>query len=100
MHDVECPYCKAEQDIDHDDGQGYAEGIKHKQTCPECENTFVFQTIISFSYEVNKAECLNGGEHQYKPSNTYPKQYTRMYCNLCDRERNPTDEEMKQILNS
>lgn len=30
-NDVECPYCGAEQEINHDDGQGYDEGVLHRQ---------------------------------------------------------------------
>jgi len=28
-NDVECPYCGAEQEINHDDGQGYDEDVLH-----------------------------------------------------------------------
>lgn len=60
MSDMQCPYCGADQEVCHDDGNGYAEGVKHEHECSECEKTFVFETFISFDYEPSKADCLNG----------------------------------------
>lgn len=64
MSDIECPECGYGQQIDHDDGYGYEEGVLHEQECPECEKTFVFTTSISFYYEAHKAPCLNGASHR------------------------------------
>jgi len=99
MSDVKCPYCGEEQEINHDDGYGYTEDETFEQECVECEKTFVFTTSISFHYEAAKADCLNGAEHKYKPTHTYPKKYTRMRCVDCGHERNPTNTEMQDILN-
>ena len=93
MSDIECPYCGHEQEVCHDDGQGYSEGQLHEMDCYECEKTFTFSTSISYHYEPNKADCLNGGEHNYKPTRTIPKAYTRMSCSECERKRQPTDKE-------
>ena len=38
--DVYCPYCGAEQEINHDDGYGYEEDRRYQQQCGECEKTF------------------------------------------------------------
>jgi hypothetical protein len=92
-NDMECPYCGAECEVCHDDGQGYAEDKLHQHTCGDCGKTFVFTTSISFYYEPQKADCLNDGKHDWKPSKTYPKCYTRMVCSMCDERREPTDEE-------
>jgi len=54
-YDVECPYCECGQEICHDDGYGYEEGVYHEQQCSDCGKTFVFKTSISFDYEVSKA---------------------------------------------
>lgn len=92
--DVHCPYCEMGQEINHDDGFGYEEDRRHEQQCPHCEKTFVFTTSISFSYEAEKADCLNdGGEHKLKMSATYPRQYSDMGCEDCDFKRKPTPEE-------
>jgi len=98
MSDVECPYCGADQEIDHDDGYGYEEDRVHEQECNECEKAFVFKTSIHFYYEVSKADCLNGAPHNFKATKTYPVKYTKMRCVDCDEERKPTDTEMASIM--
>ena len=100
MSDVECPYCGAEQEICHDDGFGYEEDRLHEMECCECEKTFVFTTSILFMYEPSKADCLNDGEHQFKPTGTVPRKYTRMRCSECGLERPCTDSEMSEVLGS
>lgn len=75
MYDVECPYCGAEQDICHDDGYGYDEDRLHEQECGQCEKKFVYTTSISFHYEAEKADCLNGAEHDMKPVVHVPRYY-------------------------
>lgn len=62
--DIKCPYCGKEQNIDHDDGYGYEEGVTHQQQCRRCGKNFVYTTHISFDYEASKADCLNDGEHE------------------------------------
>ncbi len=93
MSDIECPYCDHEQEVCHDDGQGYDESILHEMQCYECEKSFVFSTSISYHYEPEKADCLNDGNHKYLPTKTYPKSCTRMECASCGDKRQPTDEE-------
>jgi len=97
--DVECPYCEKWNEINHDDGFGYEEGIKHQMDCEHCKKSFVFETAISFDYYSEKADCLNGISHDFKPSKTFPKEFTKMVCTMCDETRKPTDEEMNEILN-
>jgi len=91
--DIECPYCEKELDINHDDGFGYEEGVKHQQECPHCEKQFVFETSISFYYEPEKADCLNDGKHNYKLTTTCPKEFSQMECTMCSDRRELTDAE-------
>ena len=84
MTDINCPYCDAELDICHDDGFGYDESKSHEMQCSECDKYFLFDTSISFSYEAKQADCLNGSEHEYKLSRTYPKEYSKLRCVHCD----------------
>ena len=63
MNDIECPYCEAENTVNHDDGAGYAEDEMHEMECVACDKLFTFQTVMSFDYYPSKADCLNGGEH-------------------------------------
>lgn len=94
MTDMDCPYCGADQEVCHDEGQGYEEGVKHEHTCQQCGKTFVFQTYISFDYEPSKADCLNGSPHQFKMSKTWPRQYSKMQCQHCDYKRQATSDEL------
>lgn len=64
--DVECPYCEEWNEICHDDGFGYEEGVAHEMECAHCEKSFVFHTSISFYYEAGKADCLNGAPHAFR----------------------------------
>lgn len=100
MSDINCPYCDAELEIDHDDWAGYSEDELHEQQCSECEKYFTFTTSINYYYEAFQADCLNDAEHQWKPSITYPKQYSRMRCETCDHTRACTEDELNSILNS
>lgn len=94
--DVKCPYCGQEQEICHDDGYGYEEDEHHEQECVSCEKTFIFMTTISFYYQAFKADCLNGGDHEYKPTITYPVEATRMRCVNCGIERPANEEELAE----
>ena len=97
--DIDCPYCGTYQDINHDDGCGYEEDTAHNQICETCDKTFVFYTSISFNYESQKADCLNGSEHEYLASCTFPRRFTKMVCKHCDDKKTPTDKEF-EIINS
>ena len=70
--DVDCPYCGKGQEINHDDGQAYSESETHEQECTECEKVFAFYTSVSFDYQAHKADCLNGGEHNWRNRNSHP----------------------------
>jgi DNA-directed RNA polymerase subunit RPC12/RpoP len=86
MSDIECPYCGTDIDIDHDDGYGYEEDKLHQQECSNCDRMFVYTTSTHYYYEAEKADCLNGGEHKYKLTVTYPVEYSRMRCVDCGEE--------------
>jgi hypothetical protein len=91
---MECPYCGEEQEVNHDDGFGYAEDERHEMECSKCDKKFVFTTSISYDYSPEKADCLNGGgAHVLEISATYPREYSKMCCRDCDFKRKPTPEE-------
>ena len=95
MKDTKCPYCGADVEINHDDGYGYEEDKIYEQDSPECEKVFTYTTWISFSYETTKADCLNGGEHDYKKTLTYPVRFAKMRCSVCGHERPLTAKELE-----
>lgn len=98
--DLECPYCGVWNEVCHDDGQGYEENIEHEMSCSFCEKSFVFYTEIIYSYTPQKADCLNGEEHVYVPTTTFPIEFTKMRCLMCGGERKPTKEEWERINNN
>jgi len=87
MRDVECPYCGADVEINHDDGYGYEESELHQQECRKCGKTFAFTTAISVDHEAFKADCLNGDEHQYEKTKTWPPEFAKLRCKTCGDEK-------------
>jgi len=97
MSNETCPYCKAEVEVNAD-GEGYQEDVIHHGYCGSCEKSFCYSTAISYHYEVWPAPCLNDGEHDFKPTTTWPIELTKMECCCCGERREPTALEMEQIL--
>ncbi len=92
-NDIECPYCNKGMEICHDDGHGCIEDKPYEEQCPECEKYFVFYSCISFDYTPQKADCLNGSEHDYEVTSTIPNAFSKMRCKMCDEEREMTEPE-------
>jgi hypothetical protein len=99
MADLECPYCEKELEVFHDGDNGYNEGDTNEMECHHCGKTFVFSTSIIFHYSPSKADCLNGANHDWQPSQTFPREFSVMRCTMCNDERKPTTEEMNEIMN-
>lgn len=96
--DLKCPYCEADNEICHDDGQGFEEDRQHEMQCRSCKKYFVFTTSIHFYYEPYKADCLNDKDHKFKRSHTHPTSATVMRCTDCEEERVPTSDEWLEII--
>lgn len=86
MSDVNCPYCNKEIEICHDDGHGLDEDKTHQDQCPHCEKHFVFTTSISIDHYAEKADCLNGADHQWEPARMYPQVWLYDRCKVCGDE--------------
>lgn len=97
MSEIECPYCGQEQNINHDDGFGYEEGVSHQMECCNCGKRFIFQTEMTYYYQAYKADCLNGEPHDWQVTKTYPKSFRKMQCSMCDEERNLAPEELELL---
>ena len=96
MADMQCPYCGADQKVNHDDGAGYSEDVAHEHECSACEKVFTFTTFISFSYYPIKADCLNDdGDHDLKFCKSWPEEYSTMRCKCCDYQRKATTHEIE-----
>ncbi len=83
----ECPYCGAEQEINHDDGYGMDEAGIHQQNCTECDKVFGYTTSICIIHETFKTPCLNGdADHILKETHTFPPEFKRLRCTVCEEE--------------
>lgn len=95
MSDINCPYCDTELEVCHDDGQGYNEDYNEMQ-CDNCNKTFTFTASVSYYYEAEKADCLNDSEHVFELTHTAPREFSKMRCKTCNKEKDLTDAERKQ----
>jgi hypothetical protein len=90
---ITCPYCGRQQEIDYDSCHAY-DGEPYYQECRHCEKTFVYEITTVRHYEVFPAPCLNGeAEHDYYLTDTFPRELSRMRCDVCYHERLLTDDE-------
>lgn len=81
-----CPYCDKENEDPYIEGPQVDEVYEHE--CEHCEKTFVFTIDWSINYYEDKADCLNGGEHNYEKICGYPKEYfeNKRRCSMCSKE--------------
>lgn len=56
MSKQNCPHCSMLQEINHDDGYGYTEDVRHSQQCTNCEKIFWFEVSFSPVYYMFKNE--------------------------------------------
>lgn len=76
-----CPYCDKEVEINHDDG--YDDGEIYNDYCGHCGKYFVYTTTIIISHSLYQADCLNGSDHNFVKTNTYPPEYAKIRCDIC-----------------
>lgn len=91
MNEIECPYCEHQYDLCHDDGAFYDEDNRTEEECPECGKRFMVTSSISWDFNADKADCLNGGEHNWEkkyPVKHFPQLTNKEICRMCDQERN------------
>ncbi len=87
MKDMTCPYCEHDFDVCNDDGHGCDPSTNYEQECPACEKTFVFNVEYNPVYTEWKADCLNGGKHQWKHRPVeWIGQLDRHVCSACSKE--------------
>jgi len=59
MDEVDCPYCGETFEINHDDGAHYRDGESEVDTCSNCDKQIMISASCCWSYEAEKADCLN-----------------------------------------
>lgn len=93
MDTVECPYCGEDAEICHDDGRHYYEDKRQSTECEHCEKSFMVSVSISYYFEGEKADCLNGAEHDWRKKwsqrniEQYPELGLEEECHYCDESR-------------
>lgn len=94
-HDLNCPYCDAEIEICHDDGNGMDEDKTHQDECHECGKKFIFHTNISVDHYPDKAPCLNDeAPHEWRKvvSSWNPPGKVTYRCTVCSEEKTVSEE--------
>lgn len=101
MSEITCPYCDHEYDLCHDDGAFYNnDGEREKEECPECHKVFMVSSSMSWDFEAEKADCLNGGEHKWRQQRGGPPEHFigRFECEDCDEEEHRDEEGRKKAM--
>lgn len=81
---LECPYCEAEL---KDPDECYEQDVTYEHECPHCGKNFVFNVEYTRYYSADKADCLNGSEHDYRKTATFPEKYAVLRCQMCGHEK-------------
>jgi len=82
-----CPYCDKKMDDDPEDC--YEPNECYEWECLNCGKLFVFYVEYERIYREIKADCLNGGEHDYQRTCTYPPEFAKARCTICQKEIEP-----------
>jgi hypothetical protein len=62
MDDVECPYCEKYFDVDYCERE---QGETFEHSCPHCGKMVFITLEFMPTFDIYKAPCLNGGEHDW-----------------------------------
>jgi len=74
----ECEPCCECNDVD----------VQYEHECEHCEKNFVYTIDYDPCYSEEKADCLNGGEHNYEKICGYPVELfeNKRRCSMCDKQ--------------
>lgn len=99
-NEITCPYCDFGYDLCHDDGAFYHDGESEKEQCPKCEKYFMVTSHLSWDFSSEKADCLNGSEHDWQPQSGYPREFFfgRFTCSQCEEQECRDEEGRKKAL--
>lgn len=76
--DVQCPYCEKYFDVDtcEQEPDNWFE-----EYCPHCGKGVFVQVEYYPSFSIEKAPCLNGGEHEwYNVTSSFHGKYSQCNC--------------------
>ena len=89
MTEFLCPYC--EEDIEEPE-ECYNTEKTYNEQCPYCKKNFVFTVELCLEYQTSPADCLNGGDHDYRKTKGTGglHEYAISICNICKQEKTCT----------
>ncbi len=96
MHEIECPYCGANQRVNVDNVNFDNEYELHAHECKECEKSFSFRAVISIDLYAQKADCLNGGKHELTYIKSWPSKFSKVECKCCNFTRPAAEKEIEK----
>lgn len=70
MGTVECPYCSRDNIVEDD---YYEAETDYEGQCTTCGKYFKFHAFYTLDFWSVKADCLNGGVHDFKKIYTLPE---------------------------
>lgn len=91
-----CPYCNKECEADSE-LRNPSENYEHE--CEHCEKNFVYTIDYDIIYYEEKADCLNGGKHNYEKICGYPRELfeNKRRCSMCDKEITINDANSEEV---
>ena len=92
MSDLYCPYCDENLGDYVDDC--HEQDTEYEHECPECKKNFIFTICYHPSFSSEKADCLNGAEHEYEPIAGIPEEFfkNKYRCKMCDKRITKDDD--------
>ena len=90
-----CPYCEKSIEIYCDE---FIDGETSNQKCEYCGKVFAFGVKIVTEYHLKKAPCLNGGEHDWELSYTFPGCRHWVECKNCGKSRSCSQIELQELI--
>ncbi len=86
MNDLHCPYCD-ENLGDHIDDCHEAD-TEYEYECTKCDKSFIFTITYYPTFSSYKADCLNGGKHNYEKMCGIPEEMfkNKYKCKDCGKE--------------
>lgn len=84
MIKIQCPYCGYNNEHNFEQSE---DGCAHETQCESCEKNFIFFVEWLPCFSTRKADCLNGGEHDWR--NLLDEHSSRYYlfrrgCRQCE----------------
>lgn len=85
MAEYTCPYCGKENDVD----EPYDYIDEREYECPECGKNFIMLAEYDPYITTYKADCLNGGEHEWRVVRGIPDDVISglIQCRNCREEK-------------